>query len=143
MAVMYKTIARGEPGVAGGGEKKYYAAIVRGRKLDLRSFVEEIAEMNTLNTADVFAVLESFLQMSVRHLSDGRAIDMGQLGSFSPSIQSFGEDAADNVDRNSIRRFNINFRPSGLLKDRLSTVKFEKVKNGNLVEEEEEPVGGS
>lgn len=135
MPVSYKAVAKGTPGVAGGGEKKYYASIVRGRKVDLRTFVEEIAEMNTLNTADVFAVLESFLQMSTRHLSEGRLIDMGQLGSFSPSLQSIGEETAADVDRNSIKRLKVNFRPSSILSDRLSTVKFEKVRNEDLVEE--------
>ena len=91
--------------------------------------------MNTLNTADVFAVLESFLQMSIRHLSEGRSIDMGQLGTFSPSIRSLGEETSKEVDRNSIKMFKINFRPSGLLKDRLSVVKFEKVSNGQAIEE--------
>lgn len=136
MSVIYKPIKKGQPGVVGGGLPKYYAAIVRGRKLDLRSFVEEIAEMNTLNTADVFAVLESFLQMSTRHLSEGRTIDMGQLGSFSPSIRSTGEDTPEAVNKYSIKGFKVNFRPSSLLKDRLSTVKFEKVTNSKLQEEE-------
>lgn len=136
MPIMYKAVPKGTPGVAGGGEQKYYASIVRGRKVDLRTFVEEIAEMNTLQTPDVFAVLESFLQMSVRHLSDGRAIDMGQLGSFSPAISSQGEETTGEVDRQSIRKLNINFRPSGLLKERLSIVKFEKVSNDTLEEEE-------
>ena len=43
MPISYKTIIKGTPGVAGGGEQKYYASIVRGRKIDLRTFVEEIA----------------------------------------------------------------------------------------------------
>ena len=80
-----------------------------------------------MQTPDVFAVLESFLQMCVCHLSEGRPIDMGQLGSFSPAISSRGEELAADVDR----QLNINFRPSGLLKERLSTVKFEKVSNGS------------
>lgn len=132
---MYKAVPKGTPGVAGGGEQKYYASIVRGRKVDLRTFVEAIAEMNTLQTPDIFAVIESFLQMCVRHLSEGQAIDMGQLGSFSPAISSRGEETHGDVDRQSIRKLNVNFRASALLKERLSTVKFEKVSNGSLVEE--------
>ncbi|MFH6983490.1 HU family DNA-binding protein [Marinoscillum luteum] len=136
MAVSYKTIAKGTPGVQGGGPKKYYASIVRGRKVDLRTFVEEIAEMNTLQTPDVLAVLEAFLQMTVRHLSEGRTIDMGQLGSFSPSLSSIGQDTPEKVSKHTIKKLNVNFRPSGLLSDRLSTVKFEKVSDGSAVEEE-------
>lgn len=130
MPIQYKSIAKGKPGVVGGGEQKYYAQIVRGREVKLREFINEIADSNTLNTADVMAVLESFLQLSGKFLSQGRKIDMGQLGSFSPSLNSQGEDTSDAVNKNSIKRVKINFRPSSLLQDKLDTAKFEKVSNG-------------
>ena len=127
MSVKYKAVARPYPGVGGAGEKKYYASIVRGEKVDMRSFVEEIAESNTLQTADVMAVLESFLKSCTRHLSNGRTIDMGQLGYFSPTLHSTGEVDADAVDKKSIKRFKINFLPSHLLKKALLGVTFERV----------------
>ncbi len=127
MSVMFKAVAKGKPGVAGGGEEKYYATIVRGRKVDLRAFVEEIAEANTLQTTDVFAVLESFFKSCTKHLSEGKSIDMGQLGMFSPSIQSAGEETAEDVDRQTVKKLKVNFRPSLLLKDQLKIAKFEKV----------------
>jgi predicted histone-like DNA-binding protein len=139
MSILYKAIAKGHPGVVGGGEKKFYASIVRERQVPLRAFVEEISSLNTLNTADVLAVLESFLQLTTKHLSQGRSIDMGQLGIFSPSIQSTGELTAAAVDRQSITRFKVNFRPSGILKDRLATIKFEKVAGPTTDEEPEAP----
>ncbi len=137
MSISFRAIPRTQPGVEGGGEIKYYAYIVRGKKVDLRTFVEEIAELNTVNTADVFAVLESFLQLSVRHLSQGRPIDMGQLGSFSPSLRSKSEDSAKEVTSNTIGHLKINFRLSRLLNDRLSRVRYEKV--GGTEEEEVAP----
>ena len=130
MSIQYKAIAKGRPGVVGGGDRKFYAQIVRGRPIQFRTFIEEIADMNTLNTADVYAVLESFLQMSNKYLSQGKIIDMGQLGSFIPSLLSNAEETSEDVDSNTIKRLKINFRPSSLLKDKLSTVKYQKV-NGN------------
>lgn len=127
MSVMFKAVAKGKPGVAGGGEEKYYATIVWDRKINLRAFVEEIAEANTLQTTDVLAVLESFFKSCTKHLTEGRTIDMGQLGLFSPSLQSVGEATADDVDKHSIRKIKVNFRPSTLLRDQLSIAKFEKV----------------
>lgn len=132
--IKFKSVEKGEPGVLGGGTPRFYASIVRNEKVDLRTLVEEIAESNTLNTADVLAVLESFLQMSTRHLSKGSAIDMGQLGTFSPSIQSLPEETAGDVDQNSIKRFKVNFRPSRILRDRLALVKYKKVSNGAVEE---------
>lgn len=131
MSIQYKSIAKGQPGVVGGGTPKYYAQIVRGREIKLRQFITEIADSNTLNTADVMAVLESFLQLSGKYLSEGRKIDMGQLGSFSPSLNSQGEETQEAVNKNSIKRVKINFRPSSLLQDKLDTAKFEKVSDGS------------
>jgi len=135
--IKFKSVEKGQPGVPGGGDTKFYASIVRNEKVDLRTLVEEIAQSNTLNTADVFAVLESFLQMCTRYLSKGSPIDMGQLGTFSPSIHSLAEDVANDVDQNSIKRFKVNFRPSSLLQERLGMVKFKKV-SGDIVEVEVE-----
>lgn len=127
MSVMYKAIAKGLPGVVGGGEKKYYATIVRGRKVDVRAFVEEIAEANTLQTTDVFAVLESFFKSCGKHLSEGRTIDMGQFGIFTPSLSSAGEATLEEVDKNSIKKFKVNFRVSQLLSKQFSIIDYDKV----------------
>jgi hypothetical protein len=59
--------------------------------------------------------------------SAGRTIDMGQLGLSSPSLQSVGEATADDVDKHSIKKIKVNFRPSTLLRDQLSITKFETV----------------
>lgn len=139
MSIQYKSIAKGQPGVVGGGTPKYYAQIVRGREVKLRQFITEIADSNTLNTADVMAVLESFLQLSGKYLSEGRKIDMGQLGSFSPSLNSQGEETQEAVNKNSIKRVKINFRPSSLLQDKLDTAKYEKVTSGSSSAVEETP----
>lgn len=130
MSIQYKSVAKGQPGVVGGGQAKYYAQIVRGREVKLREFITEIADSNTLNTADVMAVLESFLQLSGKFLSQGRKIDFGQLGSFSPSVLSTGADTPEAVSKSNIKRLKVNFRPSQLLQQKLSTVTYEKVANG-------------
>ncbi len=127
MSVRYKVIEKGRPGVVGGGEKKFYATIVRSRPVMVREFIHDISDSNTLKPADVLAVLEMFLELAGKYLTAGRKIDMGQLGSFSPSIQSYGEETGAEVTRRSIRRLKVNFRPSEILQDKLSTTKFEKV----------------
>ncbi len=132
MSVMYKSVARVEPGVLGGGQSKYYATIVRERPIELRKFATEIANMSTLTTTDVFAVLESFIDRLYVHLEEGRIVKMGEFGSFSPSINSTGADIPERVNQSSIKRFKVNFRPSALLSERLANVKFEKVINGSI-----------
>ena len=130
MSVMYKSVSRPEPGILGGGTVKYYATIVRERPIELRKFATEIANMCTLTTVDVYAVLESFIIRLHSHLEEGRIVKLGDFGSFSPSILSLAADTPDEVQRGNIKRFKVNFRPSQLLQERLSVVKFEKIANG-------------
>lgn len=131
MSVKFKSIARKQPGVAGGGETKYYASIVRGSKVDLRTLMEDISELHFVHPGAVLSVLEGFLSRVNYHLIHGRAIDLGQLGTFYPSISSIGVDDPIAVDSENIQRFKVIFRPSRLLSNRMSQVSFEKVADGS------------
>ena len=131
MAVIYKAVPKGQPGVAGGGQIKYYAGIVRQQPVELRRFATQIAKMSTLTTVDVFAVLESFLEQLSEHLEDGKIVKLGDLGSFSPSLASKAEDEDFNVDQHTINRMKINFRPSKELKKRLGNIEYVKLSTDN------------
>lgn len=130
MAVLYKSVPKSQPGVVGGGQIKYYASIVREQPVKLRKFAEDISEMSTLTTGDVFGVLELFMKRLNFYLEDGKIVKMGDFGSFSPSIGSSGSVSPEEINRKSITRYKVNFRPSPILAERLSKVKFEKVSNG-------------
>lgn len=136
MSVKYKAIPMGKPGVVGGGEIKYYASIARESKVDLRSLLDEIAELNVSHSGAVLAVLETFLSRVHYHLVNGRGVELGQLGSFYPSIKSLPAETSLDVGQEHIRQFRVIFRPSQLLKDKLSVVKFEKIKDATVSEEE-------
>ncbi len=132
MTVMYKSVPKVQPGVLGGGLIKFYATIVRERPVELRKFASEIANMSTLTTTDVFAVLEAFVDRLYVHMEEGRIVRMGDFGTFTPSLNSLSNDQPESVSRSSIKRFKVNFRPSLLLKGRLSNVQFEKVIDGSI-----------
>jgi predicted histone-like DNA-binding protein len=132
MSVQFKATPKGAPGVLGGGKIKYYASIVRGTKINLRTMLEEISELNVAHPGAVLAVLECFLSRVDYHIVNGRAVDLGQLGSFYPAISSHPADTSDEVSKESIRRFKVNFRPSQLLQERMSRAKFEKLANGTI-----------
>ena len=118
------------PGVGIGGESKFYASIVRGARVDFRKLAEQSAELSTVQTADVMAVVETFFRIAIRHLSDGSIIDMGQFGIFTPTLNSNGEESAEKVDVQSIKKLNVNYRPSKLLKKNLSIVDYKKLSDG-------------
>ncbi len=135
---MYKSVPRSEPGVAGGGQVKYYAAIVRERPVGLRKFANAIARTSRLNTSDVFGVLETFLDNLHEYLEEGRIVRLGDLGSFTPSINSLGADTAEEVSKSSIVRFKVNFRPGLFLRKQLAQVEFNKVTDDSAPEPEPE-----
>ncbi len=139
MSINYRALEKGQPGVPGGGVARFYASIVRGKRVTTEKLVAEISELNTVNEADAFAVISSLYQILVRHAADGRTVEMGQLGHFIPSIQSTSEDTREEVDKNSIKRFKFNFQPSVKLKKALAQMEFEKVRNGAVVPMEPEP----
>ncbi|MEQ8471511.1 MAG: HU family DNA-binding protein [Marinoscillum sp.] len=116
MTVMYKSIAKTQPGVLGGGQSKYYAGIVRERSVELRKIANEISNMCTLHTTDVIAVLESLVDRMYFHLEEGRIIRLGEFGSFSPNIRGVGVELPEDVNRGVIKHYRVNFRPSILLK---------------------------
>ena len=132
MSIMYKAIGRGQPGVVGGGEVKYYPTIVRERNVNFRRFIKQIAELNTVNTADVYAVIDSMLQLLTRHLGQGRTVELGHFGNFSISLKTTGEATPEEVSQNSITGTKILFRPSKELKDNMAGITFEKVENPDL-----------
>lgn len=137
MTVLYKSVPKGQPGVAGGGQIKYYASIVREQPVNLRKFANDISKMSTLTTGDVYGVLELFMDRMHNYLEDGKIVKLGDFGSFSPAIGSSGSDNPEQVNQTSITRFKVNFRPSKTLSKRLALVnlEFEKVGDGTISEE--------
>lgn len=129
MSVKYRVRTIVTPGVTGDDEMKYYASIDRGSKVGLRTILEEISELNVTHSGTVLAVLETFLSRIHYHLINGRGVELGQVGSFYPSISSHSAPSAEEISRESIKRLKVLFRPSRLLKDKLSLVKYEKVAN--------------
>lgn len=127
MSIKFKSVAKGQPGVAGGGEIKYYASIVRKEPVTLHSFATDLADRSTLTRADIYAVLESFMEKFPTYLTNGRIIHFGALGSFYPSISSQGEIDPAHVSEYSINKVKIQFRPSKRLKSLVRTAEFKKV----------------
>ena len=95
--------------------------------MDLRTLLDDISELNIVHPGAVLGVLEAFLSRVNYHLINGRAIELGQLGSFYPSIQSNPSELLEEVGIANIEKLKVVFRPSLLLRKRMSLVSYEKV----------------
>ena len=128
MAVKYKAVAKGQPGVKGGGKQQYYAAVVNGDVRDIDKITSTVSSISTVSGADIRAVLYASVEAITGFLSDGDIVRLGDLGTFRLSVSSKGEAAPEDVSADDIDNSRILFTPGPMLKNMLKTLQFEKEK---------------
>jgi predicted histone-like DNA-binding protein len=132
MLMRYKIIPRKNP-IDSNGVSKYYATVVRNKDLSYRDLINEIATLSTVNQPDVMAVLESLFQLVPKHLKQGQNVHLGDLGAFYLNIKSEGAEDKKEFNPFHIKGVRLRFRPSTLIKDELSRLKFRINENGKEV----------
>lgn len=126
MSVKYKIIERGEPGVVGGGTKKFYASLVSSGNQGIEALTNRIQQMSTVTGADIRAVLYAIAEIVPELLSEGQIVTIGELGNFRLSVSSEGSDTEEEVTKANIRKSRILFRPGSKFASMLNTLEFEK-----------------
>jgi len=126
MAIQFKVIERGQPGVAGGGAKKYYASPVQGREITLEGLTKGIEKTSTVSGADIRAVLYALVEEATAGLSEGRIIRLGDLGSLRITISSEGREKPEQITAAAVKKAGVIFTPGKKLQDMLKTAKFTK-----------------
>ncbi len=71
MSIQFKAIQKGQPGVVGGGEKKWYAIPVMRGEMTLEEMTKSIEKICTVSGADIRAVLYAMVDVSIDQLNDG------------------------------------------------------------------------
>ncbi|AFR35141.1 HU family DNA-binding protein [Riemerella anatipestifer] len=126
MSIKYKTIQKAQPGVAGGGDKKFYASSVYQGEKTLEGLTKDIEKISTVSGADIRAVLYALVDVMQTSLSEGRIVRLGELGSMRVSLSSEGKAKEEEVTSAAIRNTKVLFTPGADLKKMLQTLKFEK-----------------
>lgn len=127
MSIKFKVIEKGEPGVVGGGTKKFYAsANITGEKT-LAGLTRDIEKISTVSGADIRAVLYALVDVMTGSLSEGQTVRLGDLGSLRVNISSEGKDKPEEVTSASIRGARVVFTPGAELKKMLTALKYEKM----------------
>lgn len=126
MAIKFKVIEKGQPGITGGGEKKFYASPALNGEMTLDGLTKSIEKISTVSGADNRAVVYAMVDVMKDALSEGKIVRLGDLGSLRISISSNGEDAEDKVTQYSIKGAKTIFTPGTQLKEMLRLLKFEK-----------------
>ena len=126
MAIQFKVIERGQPGVAGGGAKKYYASPVQGREITLEGLTKGIEKTSTVSGADIRAALYALVEEATAGLSEGRIIRLGDLGSLRITLNSEGKEKPEQITAAAVKKAGVIFTPGKKLQDMLKTAKFTK-----------------
>jgi predicted histone-like DNA-binding protein len=132
MPIQLKTLERNQPGIKGGGKKKYYASPVHDREITLEGLTRSIEKTSTVNGADIRAVLYAMVEEAVLGLSDGRIVRLGELGSMRISISSEGKSTPEEVTAAAVKRTGVIFTPGKKLKEMLSSAKFTMVNKAEV-----------
>ena len=127
MAIKFKSIERGQPGVIGGGDKKFYASAVSAGEVSLEQLTTFIEKISTVSGADIRAVLYALVDVSIDSLAKGEIVRLGDLGSLRVSLKSTGFDSHAEVNSAGIKGTNIIFTPGSRIKTMQQTLKFQKV----------------
>ena len=126
MSIKFRAIERGEPGVAGGGVKKWYASPVTQGESDIERLTKNIEKISTVSGADIRGVLYALVDVSIDALEHGQIVRIGGLGSLRVSFSSTGVDDEADVVVGNIRKGRILFSPGPRLKLMLDQLSFEK-----------------
>ena len=108
MAIKFKAIEKGQPGVVGGGTKKFYATIVTDGEATIDEIVRDIEKFSSLSEPDIRGVIVALENVIQNKLSDGKIVRLEKLGSFYPSISSKGENTPREVTFDTIKAVSIN-----------------------------------
>lgn len=122
----YKVIERGEPGVTGGGKKKFYATNVNNQEYTIEDITRAIEKISTVSGADVRAVLYALVDVSTEALERGDIVRLGDLGSIRLTVSSEGYEKAEDVTASSIKSVSVLFTPGTKIKQLLPNIKFVK-----------------
>ena len=127
MPIKFKAIERGEPGVAGGGTKKWYASPNMSGEKALDRLTRDIEKISTVSGADIRAVLYALVDVMKDALADGQIVRIGELGSLRVSFSSEGKATEKEVTAASIKQAKVIFTPGKDIKDTLATLTYEKI----------------
>ena len=127
MSVKFRSIEKGQPGVLGGGEKKFYAQAISDGELNIKELVKEIEKFSALSEPDIRGVIIALLNVITDKLASGKIIRLEELGSLQTSISSEGVATEEEVIHTIIKDAHVIFRPGSRIKNALKAVTFQKV----------------
>lgn len=108
------------------GEKKtvWLLRLEKTRNLEFEQLCQLIASRTTLNEYEVEFVINELYQVIVENAEIGRGVDLGRLGKMVISVASQTVDAPEKLDLKAVKKVNIRYKPSMLIKKAFKDFRF-------------------
>ena len=107
---------------------KFYASLKRVQTIDMEYIANELAEKSAISKGDVMSIVTNLIDLIPKELSMGRTVNLGKLGTFWLNINSNGFESEEEVNPDvAIKKVNIRFRPSTVLKKLIGGLKFDRL----------------
>ena len=111
MAIRYRAIQKGQPGIPGGGRKKYYASVVMNGTVTVEDLAKAIKKFSPLSEPEIYGVIVALESVIRQKLGESRMVRLERLGTLYPALSSEGRETAEELDAGAIRSVGVNFRP--------------------------------
>lgn len=126
MSILYKPEKFPEPGVAGGGNPRYRAAIVYNEHIDFDRMAFDIEKMSSLTKGDLEASILAMRERIRYYGMYSSTLYIPHLGTFKPVIKSDTCDSEKEVDASLIRYTRMVLRPCKEMQDAFQMVDYKR-----------------
>lgn len=123
MTILIKAVQRVNPKDPD-GPRKWYPVQQTTKKVSTMELAEDISDETTLNPGESYMVLKKLLKVVARHLKNGNSVQLGELGSLFPSLETEGAETKEELTARNIKRVNATFLQSDELKTELQKADF-------------------
>ena len=95
------------------GTSKYYVQIAPTVPVTRSAIISQIEKITSLSSSDVKACLDALEYCITEAMKEGKSVRLGDLGSFRPTISSFGTTERNKANSTLVRAVRVRFTMSG------------------------------
>lgn len=128
MSIKFSVKERPQPGVKGGGVKKWYADAVTDGELNIDGLSARIEKFSALSEADIKGVIVALENVIQEALADGKIVRLDKLGTLYPTLSSGAADTEKDFHSGLIKSVGVNYRAGKRILDAMKSAGFEKKK---------------
>jgi predicted histone-like DNA-binding protein len=104
----------------------YYPTLKASGRLDLDRVATLISQISCVPQTTTQAVLSALLVVVPREMADGYIVELGQFGTFRPTLHTRGATSREAVVKNNILKVKARFRPGKKFRKALAAAEFKR-----------------